>query len=195
MSIFPTKILLSTDASEDADLATRAAIELSDETGSELCVVHVEPLVPLIFDSTELDPERAKRKAQKLIEEQIERIEDAGGTASEAYLKVGNPAERIVALAEELGAGLVVVGSRGLGPLKWALMGSSVSGSVVRHAHCPVLVVRELKETARVDPSTAAPTGRLAKAEREGEESTREGTSAVGGLPYRTSGEEARVHA
>jgi len=35
-----------------------------------------------------------------------------------------------------------VVGSRGLGGIKRALMGS-VSDSVMRHAHCPVLVVRE----------------------------------------------------
>jgi len=54
---------------------------------------------------------------------------------------MGNPAAEIVELAEELGVGLVVVGSRGLGGVRRALMGS-VSDSVVRHAHCPVLVVR-----------------------------------------------------
>jgi nucleotide-binding universal stress UspA family protein len=48
----------------------------------------------------------------------------------------------IVGLAEELGAGLIVMGSRGLGRIRRALMGS-VSDSVVRHAHCPVMVVRE----------------------------------------------------
>ena len=45
-------------------------------------------------------------------------------------------------LAEELDAGLTVVGSRGLGGVRRALIGS-VSDSVVRYAHCPVLVVRE----------------------------------------------------
>jgi nucleotide-binding universal stress UspA family protein len=45
-----------------------------------------------------------------------------------------------VRAAEDIGAGLVVVGSRGRGPIKRAVMGS-VSDSVVRHAHCPVLVV------------------------------------------------------
>ena len=44
-------------------------------------------------------------------------------------------------MAEELDAGLVVVGNRGLGGIKRALIGS-VSNSVVRHAHCPVLVMR-----------------------------------------------------
>jgi nucleotide-binding universal stress UspA family protein len=38
--------------------------------------------------------------------------------------------------------GLIVMGSRGLGGIRRALMGS-ISDSVVRHAHCPVLVVRE----------------------------------------------------
>jgi nucleotide-binding universal stress UspA family protein len=49
--------------------------------------------------------------------------------------------ENIVGLAEELGADLMVLGSRELGGMKRLLMGS-VSESVVRHAHCPVLVVR-----------------------------------------------------
>jgi nucleotide-binding universal stress UspA family protein len=47
-----------------------------------------------------------------------------------------------VHLSEEIGAGLIILGSRGLGGVRRALMGS-VSDSVVRHAHCPVLIVRE----------------------------------------------------
>jgi nucleotide-binding universal stress UspA family protein len=58
---------------------------------------------------------------------------------------MGKAAAEIVELAQELGAGLVVVGSRGLGGIRRALMGS-VSDSVVRHAHCPVLVVRREEE-------------------------------------------------
>jgi nucleotide-binding universal stress UspA family protein len=45
-----------------------------------------------------------------------------------------------VVLAEQMGADLVVLGGRGLGGVRRALIGS-VSDSVVRHAHCPVLVV------------------------------------------------------
>jgi hypothetical protein len=54
---------------------------------------------------------------------------------------VGRPDAEIVTQAEEIGAGLIVVGSRGLGASGRSLMGG-VSESVVRHAHCPVLVVR-----------------------------------------------------
>jgi len=61
-----------------------------------------------------------------------------------AHLRVGRPDKEIVDLAEEIDAGLVVVGSRGLGGVRRALVGS-VSDSVVRHAPCPVLVVRQAR--------------------------------------------------
>ena len=46
MSIYPTKILLATDGSKEAELADRHAAELADKTGSELHVVHVFGIVP-----------------------------------------------------------------------------------------------------------------------------------------------------
>ena len=54
---------------------------------------------------------------------------------------MGDAVEKIVALGDEIGAGLVIVGSRGLTGVKRAVMGS-VSESIVRYAHCPVFVVR-----------------------------------------------------
>ena len=71
-----------------------------------------------------------------------QRVREAGGEVAGAHAKLGRPDAEIAGLAEELGAGLIVLGSRGLGPLRSALMGS-VSDSVVRHARCAVLVVRE----------------------------------------------------
>jgi nucleotide-binding universal stress UspA family protein len=65
-----------------------------------------------------------------------------GGTVAGEHLIEVWVAPGIVELAEEIGAGLIVMGSRGLGGIRRALMGS-VSDSVVRHAHCPVMVVRE----------------------------------------------------
>jgi nucleotide-binding universal stress UspA family protein len=50
-----------------------------------------------------------------LLDEQVKDVEDAGGTVAEIHLRGEQPAERIVALAEELGAYLMVVGSRGRG--------------------------------------------------------------------------------
>ena len=83
-------------------------------------------------------------EAERLLDAQAEEIEAAGSSVAQAHLGIGKTDEEIVALGEELGAGLIVVGSRGRGGLKRALMGS-VCDSVVRHAHCPVLVVRKEK--------------------------------------------------
>jgi nucleotide-binding universal stress UspA family protein len=53
----------------------------------------------------------------------------------------GDPASEIVRIAGELNAGLIVIGSRGWGGVRSAVMGS-VSDRVLHSAHCPVLVVR-----------------------------------------------------
>jgi nucleotide-binding universal stress UspA family protein len=66
------------------------------------------------------------------------------GAVAQAHLKIGGPVEEIVTLAEETGAGLILLGSRGLGEVGRALMGS-VSEFVVRHAHCPVLMLRDAR--------------------------------------------------
>lgn len=137
MSIFPTKILLATDGSKDAQLAASTAIDLANKTGSELHVVHIVDLV----SSVVLD----ERDARELLDAVVKRLEDAGSDWAQAHLGEGVPAAEIVGLGEEIDAGLIVVGSRGLGGVRRALMGS-VSEAVTRHAHCAVLVVR--KETA-----------------------------------------------
>ena len=148
--MFPTKVVLATDGSDEAARAARMAVRLSNELDCELHVVHVgaAPGAYAAAESEILDVEfyetireRAGADAGRKLEEQVEKIKEAGGELAGVYVRVGRPDAEIVLLAEELGAGLVVVGSRGLGGIKRALMGS-VSGSVVRHAHCSVLVVR-----------------------------------------------------
>jgi nucleotide-binding universal stress UspA family protein len=81
------------------------------------------------------------KEAKELLEAQLERMREAGSSVTEAHLMSGRADEEIIVRAEQVGADLVVVGSRGLGGIRRALMGS-VSDSVVRHAHCPVLLVR-----------------------------------------------------
>lgn len=148
MSIFPTKILLATDGSEEAALAARTATDIADKTDSELHVLlvglsaaYVGMGPPEIADIPPPRQEELDEEARRLLDAQVKQIEVDGSTVAQAHLRVGRPDEQIVALAEEIGAGLIVMGSRGLGGLRRLLMGS-VSDSVVRHAHCPVLVVR-----------------------------------------------------
>jgi nucleotide-binding universal stress UspA family protein len=126
---------------------------LANKTGSELHIVHVRPRTTphypgyyigpeIVEGAKEKEREHLDRQAQLVLDTQAEQIRAAGGSVTQSYLRVGKPEEEIVALAEELGVGLIVMGSRGLGGVRRALMGS-VSNSVVRHAHCPVMVVRQ----------------------------------------------------
>jgi nucleotide-binding universal stress UspA family protein len=158
MSIFPTRILLATDGSEEATLAAQTAIDLANKTGSDLHVVYtrIPPYSRAFYEGYEEgvdvgaylqdESEELTRRGQGLLDEQVRKIEVAGGSVAQAHLREGKPEAEITALAEEIGAGLIVVGSRGLGGLRRAMLGS-VSDSVVRHAHCPVLVVRKEEPT------------------------------------------------
>lgn len=141
MTIFPTKILLATDGSREAELAARTAADLAKSYDSELHVVYVELALPMIEQFAEHGPERTAPESRRLLDEQVRRIEETGGTVAKAHLRLGRPDDQIIEVSEEEGAGLIVIGSRGHGGVRRALMGS-VSDSVVRHAHCPVLVVR-----------------------------------------------------
>jgi nucleotide-binding universal stress UspA family protein len=141
---FPTKILVALDGSEEATAAGRAAARLASASGSELHVVHVGELMPVYH------PERhsylaqydtIRDEARHLLDEQVEQLRAGGVQIAQAHLEVGYPDREIVAIAEGIGAGLVVVGSRGLGGMRRVLVGS-ISDSVVRHAYGPVLVVR-----------------------------------------------------
>jgi nucleotide-binding universal stress UspA family protein len=137
-------MLLATDGSEEAALAAKTAADLSEKTGSELHVIHVGE-VPLVYHPERhgyhAEYEEHERKARQQLEAQVGRMKAAGATVAQAHLSMGRADEEIVVLAEELGADLVAMGSRGLGGVRRAMVGS-VSDSVVRHAHCPVLVVR-----------------------------------------------------
>ena len=152
MSIFPTKILLAADGSEEATLAAETAIELANKMDSELHVLYVA-MVAVVPYSTNFHEENyvggyvqeqkeLNRIAQGVLDEQVRNIEASGGSVAQAHLGIGRPEAAITDLAEEIGAGLIVMGSRGVGGIKRTLMGS-VSESVVRHAHCPVFVIRK----------------------------------------------------
>jgi nucleotide-binding universal stress UspA family protein len=147
MSISPTKILLATDGSPDAELARTTAVDLASSTDSELHVVTFAPGYASVEVNVPQVVEQLHTQAERVLEEQVEKVEQAGGRVARKHLKIADPmgerhrAQQILLVAEEIGAGLIVMGSRGRGGVRRALMGS-VSDSVVRHAHCPVLVVR-----------------------------------------------------
>ena len=151
MSTFPTRILLATDGSPHAELAALKAIDLAKSTKARLHVVAVGRTFPAaVYDVyTEAGREDLRREAQEVLDQQVRKIEEAGGTVAIAHLKMNERRdEAIVHLAEDIDADLIVIGSRGFGGLRRALLGN-VADSVVRHAHCPVLVVRPTQGTSR----------------------------------------------
>jgi len=172
--VFPGRTLLATDGSEDAVLAARAAIDLAIKTGSELHVAHAWQGVPSVrFES--FVRAHLELQARGLLVEQTARAEDAGAKVGGTHLREGSAVDEVLDLAEEVGTDLIVMGSRGRGPVKRLVLGS-VSEGVVHHARCPVLVLRggsevwppkrvvigdDGSEAARVAASLAADIGKL----------------------------------
>jgi nucleotide-binding universal stress UspA family protein len=150
VNYFPTRILLATDASKDAEKAALIASDIANSTGSELHVLHVgntkdfhvAPGAEQSFSPRTVSLGEVREKAQTTLEEAVKQVEEAGGTVAQAHLRLGDPDDEILRFCDEQGGfGLIVMGSRGLTRIKRVVMGS-VSESVVRHAHCPVLVAR-----------------------------------------------------
>jgi nucleotide-binding universal stress UspA family protein len=150
VNYFPKKILLATDASKDAEKAALIASDIANSTGSELHVLHVgntkdfhiAPGAEQSFSPRTGSLGEIREKAEKTLGQAVEQVEEAGGSVAQAHLRLGDPDDEILRFCDEQGGfGLIVMGSRGLTRIKRVVMGS-VSESIVRHAHCPVLVAR-----------------------------------------------------
>jgi nucleotide-binding universal stress UspA family protein len=159
MSIFPTRILLATDGSEEAELAATRAVDLAERTDSELHVVHVG-VVPRFLESYPGTLGYERRLYEQIEEDSRQRLRElswrvkvAGGNVAGSHLRMGAVALEVVALAKDLGAGLIVMGCRDHRGIRRAIEGS-ISDAVIRHAPCPVLVVRS-QESAQ-DPKWPA---------------------------------------
>jgi len=144
------KVLLATDGSEGALKAARMLGELGNRLPDlQVTVLHVAHL-PRSFYATDeygnkVTPEvpmdvMIRRAADPVMKRTLQAL----GLPEERVateVQVGEPAEEIVDLARLAGYDLIVVGSRGLSPVKEILLGS-VSSRVLHMAPCPVLVVR-----------------------------------------------------
>jgi len=178
MSVLPERILLATDGSEDATRATEAASDLARKSGAELHAVHVwHDVKGFAHDFVKRE---LRRQGQEILDEQVERIRAAGGEVAKAHLRRGRTSNEVIALSEEIGAGLLVVGSRGLGTVQRILMGSQ-SEEIVHRAQIPVLVLRGGEE--------AWPPARIVIGEDFSDDARRAGDLAAGiGRLYGASG-------
>jgi nucleotide-binding universal stress UspA family protein len=129
---------------EKKTFATRAAVDLAEKGGVQLHVVHVWQTVPSPHLKTFIRSGLEEIGRDKL-DRQVRSIEDEGGTVAGEYLREGQAVEEIIEQAEEIDAGLIIVGSRGMGRLGRLALGS-VSTGLAHRSHCPVLIVREGEE-------------------------------------------------
>jgi nucleotide-binding universal stress UspA family protein len=133
------KIVVGYDGSEDADRAIERAVALAGPDGAVTVVdaVHVYPPVGRGGGAADYD-ERADAPA--IVDKAYEKIAGRVGEARKV-IGHGDPGKVLIAEAEEWGADLIVVGTRGQNAVARALLGS-VSTYVVHHAPCDVLVAR-----------------------------------------------------
>jgi nucleotide-binding universal stress UspA family protein len=141
------RVLLALDGSPSSDAACQLAGSLAWPEGTVIQVVAVaEPAVELIAPLLVSAPaigsldRQTHDDLERILDRAVASLEKPSLVAHRTVL-VGRPATLIVDAARDFGAELVVVGSRGHGPLSSMLLGS-VSAEVVDHAPCPVLVVR-----------------------------------------------------
>lgn len=148
-------IIWATDGSETADRALPYAKGLAEGPDKTLVVVHVKELhvgrgggYPVYADEDDL---------VEKIEAQVEEIRKSGVVAKLeiATATTHNPAHFVAEFAKEVTADVIVVGSRGHGPLAGALLGS-VAQHLLHDAPCPVLAIPPLKtaEAAETERET-----------------------------------------
>ncbi len=137
-----TNILLSFDGSEHAQSAAKIAGQLAREQEKPfLWLVVVEEDIPEVFQepySSQMISERTVA-GQALIEKAAMIVGD--GVDIYQQLLFGDPVEGIINVADTRRCDLIVMGTRGLGPLRGLLLGSKAQ-RVISMARCPVLVVK-----------------------------------------------------
>jgi len=142
------RVLAATDLSPTADEALRQADACARAHGGALAVMHVLPnvqpvhmLFPQHHVGSELDMADLEGRAGHVLDERVCAVTGRERGAFESFVEIGVDYAAVVARAEAFAASVVVVASQGRTGLARLLLGS-VAESVVRYAHCPVLVAR-----------------------------------------------------
>ena len=136
-------ILLATDLTAASTDATERAVELASRLDARLLIVNVLEKRRLTGHGSHDRVDQARSEREALLVKVVRDAREAGATA-EFLVWEGDPGDSIAAAAEAERADMVVVGTRGRSGAERLLLGS-VSDHVVRHADCPVLVVRSPK--------------------------------------------------
>lgn len=149
-------VLVPTDGSENAERAVRFSAQVADRRHqAEVTVIFVHLLVsPLssvgaltpapeqhLHDFSDEERERAQEIVDRAVAEVRSLVTSPDVTVTGRVVVDSQVDEGILQVAKEINADIIVVGTRGLSPLRGAIMGS-VSHSLIGKANCPVLVVK-----------------------------------------------------
>jgi nucleotide-binding universal stress UspA family protein len=137
------EFLVAIDGSEGSEAAIDEALELAHELGAQVTFAFVRKAPSSLLGSpfyerllcTELETARAVTDAAR-------RKAWEAGVGTRTEILEGDPVDEILSFADNRGADLIVMGSRGRGAFAGALLGS-VSSGVVQHASVPVLVAKQ----------------------------------------------------
>lgn len=135
------RILVAVDFSPSAAHAVETALSLSEVLGAQVAVVHVVDVSPVSISGPEhltaATLEKLKRDGDALCRSVVKR---SRGGRTEHFVRCGNPAGEILAIARLWRADLIVIGSHGRTTNSKFFLGSTVE-TVVRESDCPVLAV------------------------------------------------------
>jgi|SRR5580704_6773025 nucleotide-binding universal stress UspA family protein len=133
-------ILVAYDGSPQAQRATDIAFSLAEAMQSRLLIFAViRPPEPAARAELNAILEDARDHYEQSFTQLRERAKQAG-VEVQTEIEVGHPAEHIVHRAEQIQAGLIIMGRRGISAFQRWMLGS-ISERVLRYAHCPVMVV------------------------------------------------------
>jgi nucleotide-binding universal stress UspA family protein len=133
-------VVVATDGSESAEEAAAAGARLARTLGTRAVLVYVRPPIGTLgepYYQEKLSEQMAYARAAL---DRAQAIAGEQGCEADAEVLEGSPAEQIVELARVREAPVIVVGSRGLGAVAGAVLGS-VSSAIIHRADRPVLVV------------------------------------------------------
>ena len=140
-----TTVVVGTDGSSGAERAVEQAGRITAGSDAALHIVTAYStagqLTERLGDSARVDALDLQRVAEEVAARAAAHVRDSG-VEPEIHAREGDPAEVVLQVAEEVGADLIVVGSRGLTGAQRFLLGS-VSQKVSHHASTTVMVVRD----------------------------------------------------
>lgn len=135
------KILIAVDHGATAEAIARYGYQLARQLSAELALVSVVDTEFLMTDGGVTPGEMLEMLKRDFTEEQKLLVKKVFETLEiQSFIEEGKPYEKIIAVAEEWNADLIVLGTHGRKGVSHILLGS-VAEKVTRHTHIPLLII------------------------------------------------------